>query len=168
MIDHDLHQSLELSRSFIVSILWEAYRREDTEQIKEFEDKLKAVDEEIDKLNINTMSTKAAHTPGPHYAVNYAGYIIMQKQPEYLSIDLLKADDVGMDVAEANGALYASAPRLAEERQELRTRLYNLKSAVDCLSGVGELGVTYTVNDAWAKVDLAMKDASETLKKLIK
>jgi hypothetical protein len=49
---HDLHQSLELSRSFIVSILWEAYRREDTEQIKEFEDKLKAVDEEIDKLTI--------------------------------------------------------------------------------------------------------------------
>jgi len=51
--------------------------------------------------------------------------------------------------------------------QELLTRLYNLKNAVYCLKGVGEPGVSYTVNDAWAKIDLAIIDADETLKKLI-
>jgi len=42
--------SLELSRSFIQSILWEAYDRDDQYQVEEFSAKLEAVNKEISKL----------------------------------------------------------------------------------------------------------------------
>lgn len=54
--DYDLHEridSKERARMFILSILHEAYKREDAAQINEFEAKLKAVDEEINQLNKN-------------------------------------------------------------------------------------------------------------------
>ena len=46
----DRMSSLELSRSFIHSILWEAYDRDDQEQVEEFTAKLAAVNKEIDDL----------------------------------------------------------------------------------------------------------------------
>jgi hypothetical protein len=52
-------------------------------------------------------------TPGPHYAVEYAGRIEMQSIDDYgPGYDLLDADDVGEEVMQANGTLYASATDL--------------------------------------------------------
>jgi len=42
--------ALNLSRSFIASILYEAYDKDDQENIEEFSAKLEAVDKEINEL----------------------------------------------------------------------------------------------------------------------
>ena len=46
----DRIEELEVSRSFVVSILHEAYRSGNELQAEEFEAKLKAIDEEIKQL----------------------------------------------------------------------------------------------------------------------
>jgi hypothetical protein len=104
------------------------------------------------------MSTKAAHTPTP--------WELHSWDKENNDWMLVKGDNIVASHITLIDAMYIRES--SNHHDELRTRLYNLKNAVDCLSGVGEPGVTYTVNDAWAKVDLAMKDAHETLKKFIK
>jgi hypothetical protein len=116
------------------------------------------------------MSTKAAL---PWYKVEHSwsdtSIYDAGQNPVFTSSIRDEATEDNQDELEAKQAEVIDFTITAvNHHDELRTRLYNLKNAVDCLSGVGELGVTYTVNDAWAKVDLAMKDASETLKKLIK
>ena len=54
------------------------------------------------------------HTPCKHYAVNRNGRIVMQATPfdKECAFDLLDPNHVGMDVALANGKLYAAAPDL--------------------------------------------------------
>ncbi len=49
-------------------------------------------------------------TPGPWYAVNYAGYINLQTEDKYTGINLLDMDKCAS--AEANGRLAAAAPTL--------------------------------------------------------
>lgn len=47
----DRIDDLELKKSFVSSILYEAYDRDDQEQIEEFSAKLAAIDKEIETLN---------------------------------------------------------------------------------------------------------------------
>ena len=68
---------------------------------------------------INGMSTK--HTPGPWFAVDYAGSFCIQSGPTYEDKDLLSYDSfsgqkycVSIDTAEANATLAAAAPDLLE------------------------------------------------------
>jgi hypothetical protein len=65
--------------------------------------------------------SEVKHTPGPHYAVDYAGRIEMQSSDFYeLGANLLDAADVGEEQMNANGTLYAAAPDLLEAIQELQ------------------------------------------------
>lgn len=120
---------------------------------------------------------KASHTPTPWFKY--------QQWPDRFSIGAYRRGslciDIGAmiprDVVTASGDESVSeeealanvdiAITAVNHHQDLITRLDNLVNAVYCLSGVGEPGVSYTVNDAWAKVDLAVSEARETLKKVI-
>lgn len=46
------------------------------------------------------------------YAVEYAGYWVLQEDTHYGEPDLLNADDVGKEAAERNAKLAAAAPEL--------------------------------------------------------
>ncbi len=60
------------------------------------------------------------HTPGPWFAVNYAGYNNLQAEPVYGSPDLLNGQTMGAEQAEANAKLAAAAPDLLEALKKLR------------------------------------------------
>jgi hypothetical protein len=64
------------------------------------------------------METKT--TPPPWYAVEYAGDWVLQSVDMYGPDDLLSAENVGKELAEANAKLAASAPilKLLVEKQE--------------------------------------------------
>lgn len=67
------------------------------------------------------METEFKGTPGPWHPVNYAGYIIIQKEPYYEDedSDLLREDHC--DKAIYNGQLAATAPELLEACQKARS-----------------------------------------------
>lgn len=55
------------------------------------------------------------HTPGPWYAVEYAGYINIQTTDDYsIEDDVLDADIIGYDQMLVNGNLAAAAPEMYE------------------------------------------------------
>lgn len=56
------------------------------------------------------------HTPGPWFAVDYAGFVSIQSVDEYSDSDVL---NIAVDPnAEANGKLAAAAPDLLEALKE--------------------------------------------------
>jgi hypothetical protein len=65
--------------------------------------------------------SEVKHTPGPHYAVEYAGRISMQSTNFYeQNVDILDADNVGEEEMHANGRLYAAATDLLEALEGFR------------------------------------------------
>ncbi|GAB4003107.1 hypothetical protein GCM10028807_62890 [Spirosoma daeguense] len=61
------------------------------------------------------------HTPGPWFAVNYAGFLILQTEPFYGESDLL--NESICKEAEANARLMAAAPDLLEQLKETHAAL---------------------------------------------
>ena len=57
--------------------------------------------------------SETKHTPGPWFAVEYSGYWNLQGEDYYDEHDdLLDADKIGVEKAEANALLAAAAPQL--------------------------------------------------------
>lgn len=56
-------------------------------------------------------------TPGAHHAIEVSGYWIMADEPYYEANNLLDAECVGSETAEANAKLYAASPDLLESLQ---------------------------------------------------
>lgn len=126
--------------------------------------------------------SKAAHTPLPWNKNEFNGIDDAHGFGLFDGHDILvlhKWEDTGAnhwnekpgetyrEISDEEAAANSELVFLAvNNHQELLTRLYNLVNAVDCLGGIGEPGVTYTVNDAWAKIDFAMTEARELIKKL--
>lgn len=63
---------------------------------------------------------KVTHTPGPWYAVNYAGYHRIQSTPYYDANNDLLDEECCRQEAVANAALIASAPDLLSENIRLK------------------------------------------------
>ena len=73
---------------------------------------------------------ETTHTPGPWFAVDYAGSICIQNGPMYEDADLLSYDCICGDTpvrykdeVEANAKLMAAAPELIEALSEM-IRMY--------------------------------------------
>lgn len=60
------------------------------------------------------------HTPGPWYAIEFAGFWNILDQPYYEGAQLLNAEEVGPEQAQANAELAALAPDLLAENQRLK------------------------------------------------
>jgi hypothetical protein len=61
-------------------------------------------------------------TPGPWFPINYAGFWIIQSGKYYGDVDVLDAEKVGAETAEANAKLVASAPELRAELTHLQSQ----------------------------------------------
>jgi hypothetical protein len=85
------------------------------------------------------------HTPGPWYAVEYAGAFIIQDGEFYGDTDLHRLDDC--EEAEANAKLMASAPELLE--------------CLIMVSNLNNAAREHISDDFFNKVDQAIKKATE-------
>ena len=59
-------------------------------------------------------------TPGPWFPINYAGFWMIQSGKYYGDVDVMDAEKVGAETAEANARLAAAAPDLKAELTRLR------------------------------------------------
>lgn len=64
-------------------------------------------------------------TPGPWFAVNYAGHFDIQNTNDYGGLDLLDFDNIGQEQATANAALIAQAPAMYAAMQSFCTDFEN-------------------------------------------
>lgn len=101
---------------------------------------------------------KIKFTKGPHFAVQYANYINMQAERFYSEKDnLLDAEKVGEDVAQANGRLYSQAYRMFHDHYV----------DLDLLEGIltGESILTPFARNC---IEAMVKDKKSLIKKLTK
>ncbi len=78
----------------------------------------------------NSTIDLSKHTKGEWFAVNYAGFWNIKNTPYYdIEIDLLNAEDVGEQEAEANAALIVKA---------VNNHFALVEALKDCLDIIGE------------------------------
>jgi hypothetical protein len=66
-------------------------------------------------------------TPGPWYAVEYGGFCNIQDESGYSESNILDAEIVGNDVAEANAKIAAASPELLKALKDLVKGLLDSK-----------------------------------------